>query len=570
MISATQTETEPGKIHPWVAGLGLFLAVILAYQPVWTAGYIWDDDRHITANPYIIGPFGLKEIWTPSAGLFYPLVLTTWWIEHALWGLAPRPFHLVAVAFHAASGVVLWRVLRALSVPGAWLGAALWALHPLQVESAAWVSETKNTQSGLFYLLAILFFLKWLRRGEGPGNGNYALTLIFSALAMASKSSTVVLPAVLFLCAWWVEGKWNWGHLIRLVPIFLLSLASIAITVWPQPAALAATDDAGDTRSLPEKIAASGDVIWFYVGKLVWPHSLMTIYPRWVIDPTALNAYVRLLAVIIILIIFWLKRDTWSRPWLFASLYFLVALSPILGFINQTFWRFSFVEDHLQYLAGMGPLALAGAGLHHLGRKYFRQSWLTPVLYAAPLLFFGILTWNRAWAYQSDETLWTDTLAKNPNAWVAYNNLGNIHLQQGDVRQAIDEFVQALTLNPDFDLGHLSLGNALIQAGHIDDAMSEYQKALKLDPNLAKAHSNLGNVFLEKGRLDDAIDQYREAARIEPFYAPAHNNLGYALLQKGRVDEAIDEYQKALAINPDYAQARQNLDAARTGTKPNN
>ena len=571
VVSETGSKARAGAIPDWVYGLLLFLAVIAVYQPIWYAGYIWDDDRHVTVNPYVIGPLGLKEIWTPSAGLFFPLVLTTWWAEHAVWGLNPLGYHLVDVGLHAAAGVVLWRVLLALRIPGAWLGAALWALHPLQVESAAWVSETKNTQSGLFYLLAILFFVRWLRTSESPAASrwNYPLTLLFSALAMASKSTTVVLPAVLALCAWWVDGKWHWRRFIHIAPLVPLCLISIIITVWPQPGVIAPIADPRWVRSWPERIAASGDVIWFYLGKLIWPHPLITIYPRWVIDVTQWNSYVRLVAVITVLIIFWLKRDTWSRPWLFASLYFLIVLSPFLGFIDQSFWRFSFVEDHLQYLAGIGPLALAGSGLERLCRLLPREKfWLKACLYSLPLLIFGILTWQRTWAYASEETLWSDTVDKNPNAWIAYNNLGNALLHKGQLNEAAEDFQQALLLYPNFDLGHFSLGNVLVQAGHVDAAMAEYEKALEMNPNLARAHSNLGNIFLKKGRLDDAIEQYSTAARCDPYYPQARNNLGTALLQKGRVNEAIEEYEKALALKPDFAQARANLDLARARSEP--
>src|SRR5271163_639345 len=171
----------------WLWGLILILAVILTYSPVWWAGFIWDDDNYITANPRMIGLRGLKEIWTTSAADISPLTLTTFWVEHALWGLAPLPYHLVNVLMHGACAVVLWRVLRSLQIPGAWLGAALWALHPLQVESVAWIIELKNTESGLFFLLSILFFVRWLRTGEDPkrGDWNYVLTLLFAALAMA-------------------------------------------------------------------------------------------------------------------------------------------------------------------------------------------------------------------------------------------------------------------------------------------------------------------------------------------------------------------------------------------------
>src|SRR5271163_2441843 len=258
--------------HDWFLGLILVLAVILIYQPVWYAGFIWDDDVHFTANPCIVGPLGLKEIWTTSAAQFFPLVLTTFWIEHALWGLAPLPYHLVNVLMHGAGAIVLWRVLRSLQAPGAWLGAALWALHPVQVESVAWITETKNTESGLFFLLSILFFVRWLRTrdldGRIGGGWNYALTLLFAALAMASKSSTVILPVVLCLCAWWVEGRWQGRNLARVVPIFLMSIAAGVVSMWTLK-----VHGANDPRwalSWAERLAATGDAIWFYLGKLLW------------------------------------------------------------------------------------------------------------------------------------------------------------------------------------------------------------------------------------------------------------------------------------------------------------
>ena len=219
----------------WLLGLILVVAVIATYSPIWHAGYIWDDSMHVTENPCVVGPLGLKEIWTTSAWRPFPLVITMFWVEHALWGLAPLPYHLVNVFEHAACAVLLWRVLLGLRIPGAWLGAALWALHPLQVESVAWISEMKNTQSGLFYLLTILFFVKSLRTKEGHKQNevdwNYGLTLLFAALAMASKSSTVILPVVLCLCAWWMDGRWHWRNLIKLSPIFLLSVAASAASL---------------------------------------------------------------------------------------------------------------------------------------------------------------------------------------------------------------------------------------------------------------------------------------------------------------------------------------------------
>jgi len=353
-------------IGDWLLALILILTVILTYQPVWQAGFIWDDDDHVTANPCIIGPFGLKEIWTTSAAQFYPLVLTTFWVEHALWGLQPLPYHLVNVLVHGACAILLWQVLRSLQAPGAWLGAALWALHPVQVETVAWITELKNTQSGLFYLLTILFFVKYLRaRGandQSGGGWNYALTLLCAALAMASKSSTVVLPVVLCLGAWWVEGRCNWRSAVKVGPIFLMSIAAAALAIWTVDLQGVNTDTQW-ARSWPERLVTAGDAVWFYLGKLLWPHPLITIYPRWKIDAGQWFSYMPLLAVMIILFILWFKRESWARPYFFALAYFLMALLPVLGLVDHYILRYSFVFDHFQYLASMGPLALAGAGL---------------------------------------------------------------------------------------------------------------------------------------------------------------------------------------------------------------
>src|SRR5271157_3179020 len=220
------------------SGLMLILFVILAYAPIWHAGFVWDDDAMLAANPCIVGPLGLKEIWTTNAADICPLVLTAFWVEHALWGLAPLPYHLVNIVLHGACAVLLWRVLRSLRVQGAWLGAALWALHPVEVESVAWITEMKNTESGLFFLLSVLFFVRWLRAkevaGRTGGGWNYALTLLFAVLGMASKSSTVILPVVLCLCAWWMQGRWHWRNVAKVVPIFLIAIAPSAVTIWTQ------------------------------------------------------------------------------------------------------------------------------------------------------------------------------------------------------------------------------------------------------------------------------------------------------------------------------------------------
>ncbi len=559
------TEPTPSWLQrDWIWALVLVFAVMAAYSPVGWAGYVWDDDAVITANPCVVGPLGLKEIWTTSAADIAPLTISTFWLEHALWGLAPLPYHLVNVLLHGACAVLLWRVLRELRVPGAWLGAALWALHPVQVESVAWITEMKNTESGVFYLLSILCFLRWLKTGDSEekkgGVWDYGWTLLFAALAMACKSSTVILPVVLLLCAWWQESRWQGRHLRGIAPIFLLAVLAGIVSLWTQGEHLAATPDPQWYRTWPESSATAGDAVWFYLGKLVWPYPLMTVYPRWQPDTGSVISYPPTLAVVIVLVILWLKRDSWARPWFFVFAYFLVALLPVLGFADLYYQRYSLVADHFQYLASMGPLALAGAGLFRLANLVaLGKTRLRSSLGSAVLLLLGTMSWQRTWVYQDKETLWTDAVAKNPACWVGYNDLAYLFRNKGQVDRALALLQTALAIYPNYAEAHNNLGNIFDEKGQANEAMAEYQKALELNPNYAQAHYNLGRNLEQKGQLDEAMNQFQMALAIDPYYASAHHNLGNILAQKGQLDEASEQFQAALAFNPNEAATHYNL-----------
>ena len=553
-----------------LAGLLLLLAVVLVYQPVRHAGYIWDDDTLLTANPRVVGPLGLKEVWTTKAADLCPLTITTFWAEHKLWGLAPLPYHLVNVLLHAAGAILLWRVLLSLRVPGAWLGAALWALHPVQVESVAWIAEMKNTLSGVFFLLAVLFFLRSIRSGGLDGGAGrrwqVALTWLCAAMAMASKTSAMVLPVVLCLLAWWQEGRWRWRSLLDTAPVFLLSIAAGALSVWTQALQPLGTN-ARWARSGPQRLAAAGDAVWFYLGKLAWPHPLMMVYPRWEIDTRRWSTFLPLVAAVAVLLVLWRQRRAWrTTGGLLAGTTFLVALLPVLGPVEISDFRHSFVFDHFQYLASMGPLALAGAGIAWLlPRAVPGRTWLPPTLGAGLLLTLGLVSWQRCWAYESQETLWRDTLAKNPQCWVGYGNLGLALLQKGQVDEAITQYQESLKINPFDAESHSNLGSALRQKGRVDEAIVQYREALRIEPDFAPSHNNLGNALKQNGRLDEAIVQYQEAVKIDPNYVAAYSNLGAALQQKGQVDAAIAQYQEALKIDPGHAVTHHNLGVALAG-----
>jgi tetratricopeptide (TPR) repeat protein len=585
----------------WFQALTLILFVILAYQPMWRAGFMWDDNLIVTSNPCVVGPIGLKEIWTTSAARFYPLVLSTFWLEHALWGLRPVPFHLVNILMHATSAVALWRVLRSLDFKGSWLGAAFWALHPVQVETVAWISEMKNTESCLFYLLTILFYIKGLKAGPASqaaaGRWNFALSLLFAAAAMASKSSTLLMPVVLGLCTWWVKGRWRWRDMARIVPFLFMAIVAIAITV--QIVQRYGGDEMKWARSWPERVALAGDVFWFYLGKLAWPHPLMTFYPGWEIDPGQLTSYLPAATLLLVLAVLWFNHRSWSRPYLFAFAYYLISLLPVMGLFGVTGFRYSLVEDHLQYLASMGPLALAGAGLTRLtDLAISTRRWAQPAFLGALLLVFGTLTWKMTWVFQDETSLWTYNLAQNPTCWLAYNglgaglanqgkldeamklyrtsleikpnyaephsNLGEALAQKGEWDAAIAEYREAVTLNPNLARPFIKLGEALFRTGRVDEAISQYRSALGIDPYAALAYNDLGLALAQKGELADAIPQYEKAVSLDPHFAAAHNDLGVALFRGGQVDAAIVEYQKALQIDPANAQTRDNLGLALT------
>jgi tetratricopeptide (TPR) repeat protein len=569
---------------------------LITYERVRHAGFIWDDEMHVTQNPAIVGPLGLSDIWTSSAARYFPLTLTTFWIEHALWGLNPLPYHAVNVFMHGACAVLLWRVLGSLRVRGAWLGAAIWALHPVQAETVAWITELKNTQSCLFYLLAVLFFARWLAAEGGEATGsrpwNYALVLVSAAMAMASKSSAVVLPVVLCACAWWATGRLRWRHLLALSPVLLMSIASSALSVWTQH--LEGANDPAWSRALPERIAVAGDVVWFYIGKLLWPSPLIFIYPRWRVDWTYASSYLPLAAACAVFLVLWWNRNGRLRPVFFCFAYYLVALLPVMGLVDQYFWRYSFVGDHFQYLASIGPLALAGAAIATaLGLPWKGRPVLAPVACGALLSTLAVLTARECPKYHDPETLWQSTVAENPGAWMAHNNLGAELMHSGQVDEAAKQFRTSLELQPNNPAAHGNLadallrlgrtneglahygqaleldplnistqtdyGSALLQLGRIGEAIPHIQKALEANPSFAKARAALGTAYLQEGRIDEAVTQFNEALAVDPENCATLADLGIALAQKGRLKQAVAQFQRALDINPDFSTALINL-----------
>jgi tetratricopeptide (TPR) repeat protein len=536
-------------------GILLVLVVLLAYLPVLRGGFIWDDDVYVTGNAALHDLGGLQRIWFDASAepQYYPMVHTTFWLEHHLWGLNPFGYHLVNILLHASAAILLWQVLRRLRIPGAWLGAILFALHPVCVESVAWITERKNVLSAVFYFAAALSYLRFVALAEAGGRDRhrwhwYLGALVLFLAALLSKTVTCSLPAALLLVCWWKKSRVQWGDIFPLLPFFVFGVGLGLMTAWIEKHHVGA-QGAEWSLTFADRCLIAGRALWFYAGKLVWPAHLTFIYPRWEIEPALWWQWLFPAAAAGVVAALWLARRRIGKGALVAVLFFAGTLGPALGFVNVYPMRYSFVADHFQYLASVGLITLCAAGLARIPR----------VIPVALVVLLGALTWQQGGIYRNLETLWRDTLVKNPDCWMAYNNLGDALFQKGAADEAFADFQRALEIKPDYTEAHNNLGGALLQKGAVDEAIAHFQRALEITPDNAVAHNNLGNALLQMGHADEAIAHFQRALEIKPDYTEAHNNLGNALLQKGAVDEAIAHFQRALEITPDNAVAHYNL-----------
>lgn len=545
-------EIRKAPRHDLLFSLALIVLVFATYQQVWHAGFIWDDDAHLTKNVCIVGPAGFKEIWTTSEATYYPLVLSTFWLLHKIVGLNPLPYHLANVVAHALAAVLLWRVLVRLRVRGACFGAALWAVHPVMVQSVAWVTELKNTQSCVFYLLCVFAFLRSNSEASTqPGRRWwFAGAILFCAMAIASKSSTVVLPAVLALCLWWRNGRIGWRDLWNLWPFFAMAAGASGWTIWEQKFHSGASG-AEWAQSWPERMAIAGHDFWFYLGKLVWPHPLIFIYPRWQLDTSRAITYLPTAAATLALLWCWWKRNGPWRPVAFAAAYFVIALAPVLGFFDVFFFRYSFVSDHFQYLASMGPLALGTAAISQIIDHFgVRSRNLAVGLCALLLLALATLTWRQSRMYSDSETLWTTTLARNPSCWMAHYERARPLRERGDTDAAIAEYERGLAIWPGYAAAHYNVASAYLDQGDTQQAIVHYETALRLDPNDAETHNNLANVLKGLGESTVAMAHYEQALKIRPDYALAEYNYGNTLLGTRDTDAALRHFRRAAELAP--------------------
>jgi tetratricopeptide (TPR) repeat protein len=558
---AQQTKASWAPLVPFL----LVAVTLIAYQPVWHAGFVWDDDTSITHNSTLHDVDGLRRMWLQPDSLpqYYPLSYTAFWIQYRFWGLSPLGYHVVNVLLHALMAVLFGHLLLRLGVRGAWLAAFVFALHPVAVESVAWITELKNVLSGVLYFAAALAYLRFsdLRDADAENARQwrwYGAALILFIAAVLSKTVVCSLPAALLLVRWWRTGRLKWSDVVPLLPFFVFGAALGLLTAWFERHVVGAL---GEEFSLTfaERCLVAGRALWFYIAALVWPVNLMFINPRWKVSAAEWWQWLFPIAAVGVVLALWMTRRRTGRAPLAACLFYVGTLGPALGFFNLYFSRYSFVADHFQYLASTGLIALgAAAASARFNSVKNPGPVLGPLLCVGLLLPLGLLTRRQAEMYTDMESLWRGTLAANSHSWMAQTSLGYHLLGQGRTDEALPYLQQGVDLRPS-GLTLDNLGSALLQKGRLNEAIAQFQQAVDREPDYLSAHNNLGIALLRAERLDEAVAQFQEVLRIRPDFAAGHNNLGSVLFQKGQLDAAAAHFGTALERSPDYADAADNV-----------
>lgn len=599
----SSTSGAASSAAAWRSAAAVFLLAVIVYLPALRADFIWDDDDYVTENETLRDGRGLRRIWFEIGAVpqYYPLVHTTFWLEYRLWGLNPIGYHAVNVALHGLAAVLLGLCLRRLALRAAWLAAAIFAVHPVMVESVAWITERKNVLSAVFYFGAALAYLRWRQQadaraltlaqsgGSQPGRGEgekgkrgraffalfslcsfssvqkfYWLALGLFVCAMLSKTVACTLPAALLLVAWWNQGRVRSHDVLPLTPFFGVGIGLGLLTVWIEKHNVGAW---GPDWALTfwERVLIAGRALWFYAGKLVWPANLTFIYPRWEVNTAVWWQWLFPAAALVVVVVIWVLRERIGRGPLTAVLFFAGTLFPALGFFNVYPMRFSFVADHFQYHASVGLIALGAEGARRLvgaletrGLAAHRAGFLVALLLAT----LSALTIWQCRIYRDLETLWRDTLEKNPGCWMAHNNLGHLLATRGDLVEAEEHYRKALASKPDYEEALNNLGQALFLRGQIEEAIVYFRRALEREPNHPQALGNLGAALLLQGREEEALGYLEHSLRVNPKSPGMLNNLGAALAARNQFAEALVCYEQSLRLRPNQPQTHLNYGVA--------
>jgi len=580
----------------------IYLGLVAVYWPALKGRLLWNDPDYVT-KPELQALHGLSRIWFEPGATeqYYPLLHSVFWLEHRLWGETALGYHLVTLAWHALSCVLFGLVLESLvrrsegnggcgfPQKAVGLAVALFAFHPVCVESVAWISEQKNTLSLVFSLGAVLAYLRYEAR---PTGGKYAFATVLFGCAVLSKSLTAAIAPALMVIAWWRRGRLEWRRdIVPLLPWCAAGAAIGLFTAWDERH-FGGAEGVHFGLTNAGRLIVAGRVVWFYLGKLVWPHPLIFFYERWAVDPGAPSQYFGLLGTVAATLFLLVVAKRWRGP-LAVWLLFVGTLFPVMGFLNVYAFAFSFVADHWQYLPMLpviaGIAALATLGLSQLNR------YTSGAVQGLVICLLAILSWRQAHQYTDVETLYSKTLELNPAAWLAHANVGTLELDAGHPEraapefsaalrlvpsypelhanladayvllnrypEAIAEYEEAIALRPDYAVAQVNLARALVVTGKAPEAIPHYLEALKYQPNHADWHLGLGVAYGEAGDLVRALEHDRAAIELDAGFAEAHNNEATILATLGRVDESLEELRTALRLRPDYGEAKKNLAA---------
>ncbi|MFZ0828552.1 MAG: tetratricopeptide repeat protein [Verrucomicrobiia bacterium] len=575
-LNSAQKAHLPFSASPLWPGVWLALFVVLAYFPAVRGGFIWDDDVHISANPALHSLGGLRDIWLKPGATFqyYPLTFTGFWLGYHLWGLNPLGYHLLTLFFHICASLLLWQVLAHLNVRGAWLAGAIFALHPVNVMSVAWMTELKNTLSATLALSSAWAYLRFSRLGvyavNTPSKDRhvlrgalelepnirrwYVLALALFVLAMLAKTAVSFLPVSLLLITWWQRQRLGWREVWPVLPMAGLVAVFGALTVH-----IERLGAVGGTFNLGflDRMLISGRSFWFYLGKLLFPYPLTATYERWAVDAHAGWQYLYPAAAVALFVGLWWWRGRLGRGTLVAFLHFYVSTSLLILGVVLSFTRYSFVSDHWQYFGCMSVFALAAAGITQtLGLLPEEKRFLKATFCGLLLLLLGTLTWRQAWLYRNDLTLWRDVLAKNEQAWNAHVAVGKHLYDSGQFEEAMGQYRRAIQIDPNEAMAHCNYATTLWLCGRFDEAATEFQAAIRIKPDYYLAHANYCDLLLKRGKLDEAGMEVRQLLRIAPDDPVSLYHQGDWLLLHGSLDEAETQLTKAIQADPDYMPPR--------------
>ncbi len=552
-------------------------------------GFIWDDDVYVIGNEHLRTHNGLKQIWfnLDAEPQYYPMTHTTFWLEYHLWQLNPAGYHFDNILLHSINALLVWIIMAALGVPLPWLVALIFAVHPVQVESVAWITERKNVLSTFFYLLSFWAYIKFLHLDSphtaGPsdslpaGERNahhwmlYGLCFVLFLLALTSKTVTCSLPAAILVLIWWKRHRITLKQVLLLLPFFAAGLIMGLTTAWIEKNHLGAQGEEW-ALSFIERVLVAGRALWFYCANILWPHDLAFFYERWQVNSGVWWQYLFPVAILGIFGGCYALRKRFGKGPFVAIMLFSGTLLPAIGFVNVYPHRFSFVADHFQYLASIPMLALICSGFFWLRQKAGqRYHTLFAVLAMVAVVSLGVQSHFQTAIYQNLETLWQDTLQKTPSSWMAHNNLGTIKEQQGDLAGAVECYRKAIKIRPRFDFAHFNLGRVYFRQGKTDLAIKHYRQVLHIDKDYSKmhpkarpsiqadTHHNLAHIYESQGEMLPAIQHYQAAIALNPYPYKACNALGNLYFRRGNLSKAGNMYLKSLSINPQYAKAHNGM-----------